>query len=63
MEGHLHARMKDCCLQREPYKASQESHCRQMKLVNCLMFQETVLQIGFQSETYCKNKQSSVNEH
>ena len=52
MVGSLYMREKDCCLE--------DSTDEQVTLVDCFMFQQTVLQMGFQGETYCTGKHSSV---
>ena len=45
---------------RRPMWYLEDGTAEQAKLVYSLMFQETVLQMGFQSETYCADKQSSI---
>lgn len=60
MEGSLYARTKDFCLHKATYIISRGWHAGQLKLVDCFIFQETVLQVSFQSEIYCVDKQSSI---
>ena len=38
----------------------EDGTAEQAKLVDCFIFQEAVLQMGFQRETYCVDKESSI---
>lgn len=60
MKGGLYVREKGCCLQKAAFWCLEDGTAEQAKLVDCFIFQETVLQMVFQSETYCVDKQSNV---
>ena len=38
----------------------EDGTAEQAKLIDCFIFQPAVLQMGFQSETYCVDKESSI---
>lgn len=38
----------------------EDGTAEQVKLVDCFIFEDVVLQMGFQSEPYCIDKQSSI---
>ena len=51
---------ENCCLQKVAYVVSRGWLAEEVKPVDFLMFQEMVLQMGFQSETYCAEKQECL---
>lgn len=56
MKVSFYVKEEHCCLQKQHSWCLEDGTAKQAKLVDCSIFQEMVLPMGFQSKTHCADK-------